>query len=417
MDDPAAFLDAFASDGWEVEPFERMLDLVHADSENAFRLLQLAIARGGERTTFLDAAVSFVPEDRLPDLAVEAAEAFLRDQDNDVAAAIISYLTLQRVTCLQPFLQRFLSDGMPNEEAYDAERPWRGASDVEITELLASLRLATSPERRLRYFRCILESRRLPHIADALATVGSEALPVDASCSVEDVGFDDCQRPLFSEKVFHICLPDGGLPDYPESVWLQPGNHPTWRLPTTTGRHRLGGLADAGAACGVCGGSLHNLITFDPTPDGIVSMRPRRLQIVTCLSCLGWTRSPLFFKHDETGTPTALDSTHEEPEFPSGPIKEMWVELSPTPPRWQWQDWALSNSRENLHRVGGHPTWIQSAEYPTCPDCQRLMPMLLQLDSELPTQDGHEWLWGSGGICYVFWCDGCQVSASLWQCT
>jgi hypothetical protein len=39
------------------------------------------------------------------------------------------------------------------------------------------------------------------------------------------------------------------------------------------------------------------------------------------------------------------------------------------------------------------------------------------LDSDLPTEDGREWHWGSGGICYVFWCNACRISATTWQCT
>ena len=36
------------------------------------------------------------------------------------------------------------------------------------------------------------------------------------------------------------------------------------------------------------------------------------------------------------------------------------VALADTPARWQRQDWGQSNGRENLHRVGGEPSWIQS---------------------------------------------------------
>jgi hypothetical protein len=45
------------------------------------------------------------------------------------------------------------------------------------------------------------------------------------------------------------------------------------------------------------------------------------------------------------------------------------------------------------------------------------MSFLLQLDSELVTQEEAEWLWGSGGIGYFFWCDGCKISGGLYQCT
>ena len=94
-----------------------------------------------------------------------------------------------------------------------------------------------------------------------------------------------------------------------------------------------------------------------------------------------------------------------KPEFPFCPLKEAEAYLTETPRRWRWQDWALSNSRENLNRIGGEPCWIQDAEYPQCPSCQRVMAYLMQLDSGLPTDDEGEWLWGTGGIGYGFWCD------------
>jgi hypothetical protein len=68
------------------------------------------------------------------------------------------------------------------------------------------------------------------------------------------------------------------------------------------------------------------------------------------------------------------------------------VRLDETPRQWRWQDWGLSNGRENLNRVGGEPCWVQSAEYPCCPICKGLMRFLMQLDSDLPTGDGGEWL-------------------------
>ena len=85
------------------------------------------------------------------------------------------------------------------------------------------------------------------------------------------------------------------------------------------------------------------------------------------------------------------------------------------------QDWGLSNGRQNLHRIGGHPCWIQSAEYLECPLCENTMSFLFQLDSDLltkaPGSESREFLWGSGGICYAQWCDHCKVSEYLWQCT
>jgi hypothetical protein len=123
----------------------------------------------------------------------------------------------------------------------------------------------------------------------------------------------------------------------------------------------------------------------------------------------------LWFRHDAEGRPTAhaVEET-KQPEFPSGPLRETEVTLADFGPRWRWQSWGKAG---NLHRLGGPPAWVQSADYPACPSCERRCAFLLQLDSELPLEGGGEWLWGSGGVAYVFWCDACRVSGQLWQCT
>jgi hypothetical protein len=79
------------------------------------------------------------------------------------------------------------------------------------------------------------------------------------------------------------------------------------------------------------------------------------------------------------------------------------VRLVATPARWYWQD--ASNERENLTRLGGHPSWIQS-EYPSCPDCGKTMAFLFQLDAVCPGDGGETF---GDGILYTFWCDTCRV--------
>lgn len=93
------------------------------------------------------------------------------------------------------------------------------------------------------------------------------------------------------------------------------------------------------------------------------------------------------------------------------------VRLRVVPKRWHKQDWALSNGRQNLSRIGGEPSWIQGAQVPTCPICGEKMEFLMQLDSGLPSGEDGELLFGSGGILYVFWCEKSRVSAFFMQCT
>ncbi|HEX8464230.1 MAG TPA: hypothetical protein VF627_06380, partial [Abditibacterium sp.] len=202
------------------------------------------------------------------------------------------------------------------------------------------------------------------------------------------------------------------------------GNHPTWHLSNGVPTQRFGG-AFPQAKCHLCGGALHHLLTLAPLPENVGVSGLPSLALATCFSCLGWEESPLYFQHDKQGVPQPLPEAGKlrVPEFSSLPLEETLVQLTPTPARWHWQDWGLSNSRENLHRLGGHPCWIQNADYPKCRGCGQTMPFLLQLDSELPlqtaagTQVEDLMEWGSGGILYGFWCDACMISAFLWQCT
>lgn len=60
--------------------------------------------------------------------------------------------------------------------------------------------------------------------------------------------------------------------------------------------------------------------------------------------------------------------------------------------------------------LGGHPNWIQDAEYPVCPGCQRRMMFLGQVE----TTDVIE---GAEGITYAFLCAECLKTATTYQQT
>jgi hypothetical protein len=90
----------------------------------------------------------------------------------------------------------------------------------------------------------------------------------------------------------------------------------------------------------------------------------RALDLAACLRCLGWAISTTFFRHDSDGHITAsLGQPDAETGFDPepDPLPATNVSLAVTPPRWRQQDWAQSNGRENLNRLGGEPTWIPMA--------------------------------------------------------
>jgi hypothetical protein len=61
-------------------------------------------------------------------------------------------------------------------------------------------------------------------------------------------------------------------------------------------------------------------------------------------------------------------------------------------------------------QVGGHPTWIQDADYPQCPECTKTMMFLAQLSHDEIEEH-------SEGIYYSFICPSCRTTATNYQQT
>lgn len=396
--------------------FQDVIDLVNEDPDVSTELVVRSVRRLPRGSTAVDAVVAFVPDGDLPSVADEAV-ASLRagaHPDSSQAALLIARLSLQAPSTLQPYLPA-LWDLRPNGGAYYGDWPWRGAQAADVAALEALLASPDADTRR-RAWRCLVESRSTAGWAAALVSVGAavgddwragESLLL---AGVERQG-DGFER-LFVDPPCHIVFPAGFLRPFQWHGVQGQLVDPTWKPagpPVGTGR--FGGVVEA--ACKVCGGRLHRLVAIDEAPPG----RPAPLELVTCMSCVGWSESVLFFSHrGPVVRPAGWEVVEQEPEVAAEPLPEVAVTFVESSARWRLQDWALSNGRENLNRLGGEPTWIQSPDFPHCPDCGRTMRFLLQLDS-FDLASGPEWLWGSGGVLYTFWCDGCAVSATLWQCT
>ncbi|WII37881.1 hypothetical protein [Paenibacillus thiaminolyticus] len=69
--------------------------------------------------------------------------------------------------------------------------------------------------------------------------------------------------------------------------------------------------------------------------------------------------------------------------------------------------WTLEASSSQL---GGHPTWVQDADYPPCPGCSATMKFVGQLDWEDVEEYGE-------GIYYAFICPDCRIAATSYQQT
>lgn len=286
--------------------------------------------------------------------------------------------------------------------------PWRGAGPEHIGYLREGL---ANPDRRDRAIGALLELR----LPEAFALI-----PADTNeQAFADVGFvrrNGNVRQLYPENIYNLQF----LPEYVEN-WQEWETRPETYREVAEYPYPFGGVVE-GQFCPCCGDTLHHLLTFPAAsllPD--VCSLPS-LTLATCMHCLGWQESamPLFLNHNEFGVP--ISPVPEEPQpcdFIYTPVEKTIVALTPVPEGFRWQEWTHS---QNIHRLGGHPAWVQIGYYPDCPECGKAMSFILQLNSRLPlAQPNPDELevmeWGSGGIAYFHWCDSCRISAGNWQCT
>lgn len=416
--------------GWKSEPFERTMSLAQQNPELVASFIKAVVTRIPKGGTFHDAAMSFLQESDWPDVVEHALNALTDNRQNEAAHAVIGYATLQCVQALRPHLHRIF-ELQPNAGCYDEHWPWRESEITSFNFLKAIVEDdSTTPERRRDAWMCLLETRHQEVIEYAITVerdidlnlqMRQYGLPenLDLNTYLWEVGLefrDGLLRRLDSDDAFHVLFPkDYFSPNRPR--WLRRDVHPTWIDDRcVVGEARIGGAGTT--TCGRCGDRTHRLIEFAPNccATGIVGLPS--LSIETCLSCLGWEAPNLFYRHDGNGSPKCLaEPCATRPQFPATHLKDCQVKFGNLGSRWRWQSWGAANSRENLNRIGGHPTWVQSADYLQCPVCESTMRFLLQFDSDWPTADQGEWLWGSGGMAYVFWCDHCRISGLHWQCT
>lgn len=346
--------------------------------------------------------------DRLPaanlwQLAGEAARA-RGDGDNEAADDVIAYVSVHQPEALTAHL-RSLWDIRPNRRSYYASWPWRAADDGEVSRLLEVADDNSGPDASFAV-RCILQTRR-PDVLDRL--------PVDDD-HLAMVGFgrdsDGAIRRLHATAVWHLAFPQGVLDDWAARHPLR-CRQSSWPVNDGSGQqHITSGFLDR--ACPKCSQRLHRLLRLDPVPANIGITSRSRVEFAWCPLCDTFTDTA-YARHSPDGAPepiTVSRSTDGDPELDSFEdwfVPETPVELVRLDQRWLHQDWALSNARENLHRVGGEPTWIQNADYPICPGCTQTMSAV----GQIAVADQ----WNAEGICYLLWCDPCAISAAVYQQT
>jgi hypothetical protein len=165
-------------------------------------------------------------------------------------------------------------------------------------------------------------------------------------------------------------------------------------------------------SCRWCNQQMTSLLTLDLTNPALrfLGFDGQHLRITTCETCTGY--GVVFTKADLSGNAEWHDANAKPSYLPNE--TESWIRMpeaplvfSSQPRHWiESADWCFAAGPSS--QLGGHPTWVQNAEYPRCPNCQELMPFLAQLDRTDVEEYGE-------GIYYMFFCKECGVAATSYQ--
>lgn len=177
------------------------------------------------------------------------------------------------------------------------------------------------------------------------------------------------------------------------------------------------GAAPTALTCENCGGPCHELLVV---PGEQIGRPGRTYQVIRCLNC--YFEGP-YFVHYRNGQPTGISYEYaEDQEFISGsaePSPRASIRWTPGAPDREadFRDWEAL--------AGHHPEWLQNAEWPQCHACGEDMEFILQLASFGLGSDQLEQRVGyrvvlcieNYATLYLFDCPGCEIAASVCQCT
>ena len=162
--------------------------------------------------------------------------------------------------------------------------------------------------------------------------------------------------------------------------------------------------------CPWCGLALTNLLVYSAGALGADEVVPDRLQVLTCEVCTAF--GVVYGSLDAQGTSRWSDSNVRPRLVP--PDAARWGRLptnaltptNPRPPLFA----ADPSLPTTFSQLGGHPAWVQDAEYPRCPGCTKTMLFLGQIEhSEIERR--------AEGTFYAFVCPGCKTTATNYQQT
>ncbi|HEL3831126.1 TPA: hypothetical protein UMX25_004345 [Stenotrophomonas maltophilia] len=422
MSDPiTAILDAHDTAHTRNDSLAMLLTLASEDRPQLGALLLQALVRRSPSSTFLDTALDLLPDEAVVPVCSEAWRRYRDGERGELLASVIEFTSNQAPQVLQDDWEALLALAT-EDELQLASQVWQGLPSA-ISAQWARILAEADDDREMARAKALLLAAQPETYAVArgyLADWG--ALDAEVWAHWAGVADGSLPRRLHGKRSLHIRFgreqhraQQADEPSWRKRTWRL---HPTWNGGQVHHAGQMGGPLEA--LCSSCHAPLQRLLQTDAA-----ALQPGASGEITlglCLDCCGWEDPPVrFYRHDAAGLPSCHPSQHREvPNTPtdSGDLMQAEVGLvAMDSARWQQQDWGQSNHRQNLSRVGGAPSWVQSAWYPACIDCGEEMPFVMQLDSTLPTTGEGTLLWGSGGMLYTFWCAKCRVSGHFWQCT
>ncbi|WP_405171683.1 DUF1963 domain-containing protein [Paenibacillus sp. FSL H8-0280] len=174
-------------------------------------------------------------------------------------------------------------------------------------------------------------------------------------------------------------------------------------------------LTHSANCCPWCGSALTTLISLDVKHPALkdVSWHTQQLQIQTCVICSSYgvvymevegAGEPLWSSHNVM--PMGMDEIDLDDYGKLAPdVGQQFRIANASRHAFHASEWAMEPS---LSQVGGHPGWVQDAEYPTCPSCSTRMKAVAQLDWGEVEKHGE-------GMYYMFICEPCQMTAVSYQ--
>lgn len=177
--------------------------------------------------------------------------------------------------------------------------------------------------------------------------------------------------------------------------------------------HKALFLKNSISTCPWCSGKLITLMDVEANHPSLayLNLQTQRLRVATCerCGCFG----TIYMDLDREGAPT-WSRSNREPDYlryfdedDYGYDATEWNLTLSDEPRSPFYaaNWALSQPDS---QIGGHPSWVQDAEYPECPCCHKRMRFIGQVDWADFDNYGE-------GIFYMFLCPEDMITATLYQ--